>query len=144
MEKIRIKYHTDTDRIKRIGGNKSDWFDLRSAEDVHLKAGEYKMFSLGVSMELPTGYEAIVLPRSSTFKNYGVLLVNSMGVIDESFCSDEDVWQFLAYAVRDTFIPKNERICQFRILKHQPEIEFEEVETLGNPTRGGVGSTGKR
>ena len=101
------------------------------------------MFSLGVSMELPKGYEALCVPRSSTFRKYGVILVNSVGVIDETFCGDEDVWQFLAYAMRDTVIPKNERICQFRIIEHQPAIEFEEVEKLGNKNRGGIGSTGR-
>ena len=143
MEKIRIKYHADIDKICKVGGKKSDWIDLRSAEDVTMKAGEYKMFSLGVSMELPEGYEAIVAPRSSTFKKYGVILANSLGIIDNDFNGDNDAWQFLAYATRDTFIPKNERICQFRILKNQPEIEFEEVETLGNEDRKGIGSTGR-
>lgn len=143
MEKIKIKYHADIDKICKVGGKKSDWIDLRSAEDVLMEEGEFRMFSLGVSMKLPDGYEAIVLPRSSTFKKYGIILVNSAGVIDNSYAGDDDVWQFLAYAVRDTFIPKNERICQFRILKNQPEIEFEEVETLGNANRGGIGSTGR-
>ena len=108
-----------------------------------MKAGEYKMFPLGVAMQLPKGYEAIVVPRSSTFKKYGIILVNSFGIIDESFCGDNDEWQYLAYAMRDTHIPKNERICQFRIVKHQPEIELIEVEELGNQDRGGIGSTGR-
>ena len=144
MERIRIKYHADIDRIERIGGKKSDWIDLRAAEEVTMKAGEYKMFSLGVSMQLPEGYEALVLPRSSTFKKFGVILVNSCGVIDEQYCGDGDVWQFLAYATRDTVIPFNERVCQFRIVRHQPEIEFEEVGSLGNADRGGIGSTDRR
>lgn len=139
--KIRIRYHADIDRVEKI--SQGDWIDLRAAEDVELKAGEFKMFSLGVSMELPEGYEALCLPRSSTFRKYGVILVNSMGVIDETFCGDGDVWQFLAYAMRDTVIPKNERICQFRIIEHQPSIIFEEVEELGNKDRGGIGSTGR-
>ena len=141
MEKIRIKYHADIDRIKPI--EKGNWIDLRCAEEIEMKKGEYKLISLGVSMELPKGYEAFVLPRSSTFKNYGVILVNSMGLIDESYNGDGDVWKYLALATRDTVIHKNERICQFRIVKHQPEIEFVEVETLGNADRGGLGSTGK-
>ena len=143
MEKIKIKYHADIDKICKVGGKKSDWIDLRSAEDVLMEEGEYRMISLGVSMELPEGYEALVLPRSSTFKKYGIILVNSCGVIDNRYAGDNDIWQFLAYATRDTFIPKNERICQFRILENQPEIEFEEVETLGNADRGGIGSTGR-
>lgn len=142
--KIKIKYHADIDRLEYIGGSeKSNWIDLRSAEDVSMKAGEYRMFSLGVSMELPAGYEALILPRSSTFKKYGIILVNSMGVIDESYAGTNDVWQYLAYATRDTFIPKNERVCQFRIIGHQPEIEFEEVDSLDHPDRGGIGSTGR-
>lgn len=138
---IKIKYFGDTERISKI--SKGDWIDLRAAADVSLKSGEFKMFPLGVAMELPNGYEAIIVPRSSTFKNFGVILVNSVGVIDESYCGDGDEWQFLAYATRDTIIPKNTRICQFRLLEHQPEIQFVEVETLGNIDRGGIGSTGK-
>lgn len=140
-EKIKIKYHADIDKIEKI--SVGDWVDLRCAEQTYMLAGTYKMISLGVSMQLPEGYEAIVLPRSSTFKNYGVLLANSMGVIDNSYCGDNDVWKFLAYATKDTCIPKNERICQFRIQKNQPEIEFEEVDHLGNEDRGGIGSTGR-
>lgn len=139
-EKIKIKYHTNIDRIKKI--EVGNWIDLRCAEQIYLEAGQYKMIPLGVSMELPKGYEALVVPRSSTFKNYGVILVNSMGVIDESYNGDNDEWKFLAYALRDTCVPKNERICQFRIIKHQPDIEFVEVDSLGNDDRGGIGSTG--
>ncbi len=140
MEKIRVKYFTDIEKIKKC--NVGDWVDLRAAEDVHMKAGEFRMFPLGVAMQLPKGYEAIVAPRSSTYKKYGVILVNSIGIIDESYCGDNDQWQFLAYAMRDTFIPKNDRICQFRIIKHQPDLEFEEVKFLDNEDRGGIGSTG--
>ena len=139
--KVRIKYHTDISRIAPIVNG--DWIDLRCAEETVMEAGEYKLIPLGVSIELPKGYEALVIPRSSTFGRYGILLTNSVGLIDESYNGDGDEWKFLAYAVRDTVIPKNERICQFRIFKHQPEFEFEEVETLGNHDRGGIGSTGK-
>lgn len=142
MERILIKYFGDVEHIGKI--SVGDWIDLRAAEDVHMKAGEYKMFPLGVAMQLPKGYEALVAPRSSTFKKYGIILVNSIGVIDESYCGDNDQWQYPAYAVRDTFIPKNERICQFRIIRHQPEIELIEVEHLGNEDRGGFGSTGTK
>lgn len=141
MEKIKVKYFGAIQKIQKI--EVGDWIDLRSAEDVDMKAGEYKMFPLGVAMQLPKGYEAIVAPRSSTFKKYGIILVNSIGIIDESYCGDNDQWQYLAYAIRDTHIPKNERICQFRILKHQPEVELIEVKSLGNEDRGGIGSTGK-
>lgn len=138
---IKIKYIRDVEHIKFL--ECGDWIDLRAAEDVELKAGEYKMIPLGVAMQLPVGYEALVLPRSSTFKKYGVILVNSMGVIDESYCGDTDEWNFLAYALRDTKIPKNERICQFRIIRHQPAVSFLEVYNLGNESRGGIGSTGR-
>lgn len=141
MEQIKIKYFRNVQKIEKL--EVGDWIDLRAAEDVDMKTGEYKMFPLGVAMQLPKGYEAIVAPRSSTFKKYGIILVNSFGIIDESFCGDNDEWQYLAYAMRDTHIPKNERICQFRIVKHQPEIELIEVEELGNQDRGGIGSTGR-
>ncbi len=142
MEKIKIKYFTDKiEKLRYIDG-KSDWIDLRVAEDITLKAGEFKLIPLGVAMELPKGYEAHVVPRSSTFKNFGVLQTNSMGVIDETYCGDNDQWFFPALAMRDTQIKVNDRICQFRIMKHQPQIDFEETERLKNSDRGGHGSTG--
>jgi len=143
MEKIRIKYFTDEiDRLCYVEG-KSDWIDLRASETVHLKAGEYKLIPLGVAMELPKGYEAHVVPRSSTFKNYGILQTNSCGIIDCSYCGDEDMWRMPVYATRDIVIEKNERICQFRIFQNQPTIHFEETDCLKNDSRGGFGSTGK-
>ena len=142
--KIKVKYLVeDLTPIEFIGGKKSDWIDLRSAETVFIKKGEYKMIGLGVAMELPEGYEAIVAPRSSTFKNYHILLANSIGIIDNSYKGDNDEWKFLAYAVEDTVIQKNDRICQFRILKSQGDIDIEKVDTLGNEDRSGIGSTGK-
>ena len=143
-ETIKIKYHTDEiEKLRYIDG-KSDWIDLRSAEDVELKAGEFKLISLGVSMELPKGYEAHIVPRSSTFKTWGILQTNSMAVIDESYCGDNDIWRYPVYATRDAVIYKNDRICQFRIEKHQPTIKFEEVEHLEGEERGGFGSSGKQ
>ena len=143
-ETIKIKYHTDEiEKLRYIDG-KSDWIDLRSAEDVELKAGNFKLISLGVSMELPKGYEAHIVPRSSTFKTWGILQTNSMGIIDESYCGDNDIWKMPVYATRDTVIHKNDRICQFRIMEHQPTIEFDEVEHLEGEERGGFGSSGKQ
>ena len=143
-ETIKIKYHTDEiEKLRYIDG-KSDWIDLRAAEDVELKAGEFKLISLGVSMELPKGYEAHVVPRSSTFKTWGILQTNSMGIIDESYRSDSDIWKMPVYATRDTTIHKNDGICQFRIEKHQPTIKFEEVEHLEGEERGGFGSSGEQ
>ena len=141
MEIIKIKYLKDIQKIERF--NVGDWIDLRAAEDVSMKAGEYRMIPLGVAMELPQGYEALVAPRSSTFRKYGILLANSVGIIDEAYRGDNDEWNFLAYAVKDTKIYKNERICQFRIIQHQPLIHLQEVESLGNADRGGIGSTGR-
>ena len=144
MPNIRIKYKNDQiERLRYIDG-KSDWIDLRAAENVELKAGEFKLIPLGVAMELPKGYEAHVVPRSSTYKNFGIIQTNHMGVIDESYCGDNDQWFFPAYALRDTEIAAGERICQFRIMEHQPELAFEEVESLGHEDRGGHGSTGRK
>lgn len=144
MEKIRIKYFSeDIEKLTYIDG-KSDWIDLRAAEDVEMKAGDFRLIPLGIAMELPEGYEAHVIPRSSTFKNYGILQTNSMGLIDESYCGDNDQWFMPALAMRDTVIHKNDRICQFRIMKHQPQLEFLQVAELGHEDRGGHGSTGKQ
>ena len=144
MENIRIKYFTDRiDKLEYIDG-KSDWIDLRASETVELKAGEFKLIPLSVAMELPKGYEAHVVPRSSTFKNYGLLQVNSCGIIDGSYCGDEDMWRMPVYATRDTVVNFNDRICQFRIMQNQPQIVFQEVNALGNSNRGGFGSTGKQ
>lgn len=141
---IKIKYFTDKIEKLRYIDRKSDWIDLRAAEDVTLKAGEYKLIPLGVAMQLPKGYEAHILPRSSTFKNFGVIQTNHMGLIDETYCGNGDQWHFPAYALRDTEIHINDRICQFRVMKHQPQIEFEEVEQLSGENRGGIGSSGKQ
>lgn len=141
--KIKIKYFTDQIEKLRYMDGKSDWIDLRAAEDVTLKAGTFALIPLGIAMELPKGYEAHVVPRSSTFKNFGIIQTNHMGVIDESYCGDHDQWFFPAYAIRDTEIHVNDRICQFRIMEHQPGFAFEEVTQLGHDDRGGHGSTGK-
>ena len=139
---INIKYFTDKiDKLCYIDG-KSDWIDLRAAETIALKAGEFKLIPLGIAMQLPKGYEAHVVPRSSTFKNFGVIQTNSQGVIDESYSGPNDQWFFPAYALRDTVINVNERICQFRIMEHQPQIEFITDSLENNADRGGHGSTG--
>lgn len=138
--KIKIKYLRDIEKIAALDiGN---WIDLRAAEDIALRAGEFRLIPLGVAMELPYGYEAQVAPRSSTFDKWGVIQTNGIGIIDETYCGNSDEWFFPALAVRGTVIHKNDRICQFRILYHQPALEFEEVDDLGNPNRGGHGSTG--
>ena len=144
MKSIQIKYFTDEiEKLTYIDG-KSDWIDLRAAKEMELKAGQYAMIPLGVAMKLPEGYEAHIVPRSSTYKNYGLIQTNHMGVVDESYCGDNDQWHMPVYALRDTVIHVNDRICQFRIMEHQPKIVFEEVEALNAPDRGGFGSTGKQ
>lgn len=140
-EIIKIKYFADVDPIAKI--SVGDWIDLRAAEDVELKAGEYKHIRLGVGMILPEGYEAHIMPRSSTFKRYGLLMACS-GIIDNSYSGDDDEWLFGALAMRDARISKGDRICQFRIMRNQPPIEFETVEHLNSESRGGIGSTGRR
>ena len=139
---IKIKYTSDKiEKLNYVEG-KSDWIDLRSAEDVELKQGEFHLLDLGVAMELPEGYEAHVVPRSSTFKRYGVIQTNHMGVIDHSYCGEGDIWKWPILAMRDTRIQVNDRVCQFRIMKNQPDLEFREVEHLSAQDRGGFGSTG--
>lgn len=138
---IKIKYFTDIDELEYIDG-KSDWIDLRAAEDIEMKCGEFKLIPLGVAMELPKGYEAHIVPRSSTFKKFHIIQTNHCGIVDESYCGDNDQWFFPALAQEDTIIHKNDRICQFRIIKHQPRIQFNKVEHLDNPDRNGHGSTG--
>ena len=139
--KIDVKYHADIQPLEKT--EKGDWIDLRVAEDVELKAGEFKIISLGVSMKLPEGYEAVVIPRSSTFKHWGVRQANSVGLIDNSYCGDNDIWMFPAIATRDVVIEKNSRICQFRIQKKMDDVEFNTVDHLSDTNRGGFGSSGK-
>lgn len=140
---LKIKYHDPITPLGYIGNHKSDWVDLRAAEDVVLKKGEFKLISLGISIQLPKGYEAHIVPRSSTFKNFGIIQTNHQGVVDESYCGNDDKWFFPAYALRDTVINFDERIAQFRIIKKMPEIRFLTVDDLSNDNRGGHGSTGK-
>ncbi len=142
--KISIKYFSDKiDKLTYIDG-KSDWIDLRASEEIVMKKGDFALIPLGVGMILPDGYEAHVVPRSSTFKNYGLLQANSCGVIDNSYCGDDDMWMVPMYATKDTVVHVNDRICQFRIIENQPKIEFEETSHLTKVSRGGFGSTGKQ
>lgn len=141
MEKIKVKYHTDILPLEI--NDKGDWIDLRAAEDMKLWAGHDYYIPLGISVELPEGYEAHIAPRSSAFKRWGIIQANSVGVIDNSYCGDNDIWMMPVYATRFTKIHKNDRICQFRIVEKQPHLEFEVVDHLGNEDRGGFGSTGR-
>ena len=138
---IKIKYFDkEIDKVKKI--SKGDLIDLRAAETVEMKKGDFKLIPLGVGMKLPDGYKANIYPRSSTYKNFGIIQANSVGQIDNSYSGDTDEWRFPAIALRNTVIHKNDRICQFEIQKIQPEIEFIEVEHLDEVSRGGIGSTG--
>lgn len=138
---IKIKYFdNEIDKISKI--ENGDWIDLRAAETIGLKKGEFKLIPLGIGMILPEGYEAHVVPRSSTYKNFKIIQTNHQGVIDESYCGNNDQWMFPAYALEDTIIKKNERICQFRIMQKQPNVNFVEVTDLFKNSRGGFGSTG--
>lgn len=140
---IKIKYHNKTmEKVTPI--KNGDWIDLRAAETVQMKAGDFRLISLGVSMKLPEGCEAHVVPRSSTFKKWGVLQTNSMGVIDNSYCGENDIWRFPALAMRDTVIEEGDRICQFRIVRKMEDVTFETVERMEDEDRGGFGSTGTK
>ena len=141
-KEVKVKYLVPgLEELRCVPG--SDWVDLRAAEDITLKAGEFRLIPLGIAVALPEGYEAHVVPRSSTFKNYGLLQANSMGVVDDAYCGGGDQWRWPAYATRDVVIEKNTRLCQFRIVKNQPPLIFTAVDQLDAPNRGGFGSTGK-
>jgi len=139
--KIKIKYLSNQiEKITKI--EQGDWIDLRAAKSYAMKKDGFYLIPLGIAVQLPEGYEAHIVPRSSTFKNFGIIQTNHMGVVDESYCGDNDQWYFPAYALEDTKVNLNDRICQFRIIKKQPKIEIVEVEKLNNKDRGGIGSTG--
>ena len=139
-----IRINTHGNPIPRQYGN-GDWIDLSSAEDRVILPGEYKEISLGVSMELPEGTFAMVVPRSSTFKKYGIILVNGVGIIDQAYKGDNDIWRFPALNVSNTtsYISKGDRIAQFKVFDKGESVSFINVESLGNEDRGGIGSTGK-
>lgn len=136
---MKVKINTHGNPMPQKHG---DWIDLCTAEDVEMRAGDFKLISLGVSMEFPEGFYAKVLPRSSTPGKWGIILANSMGIIDHEYCGDNDIWRFPAFAIRETSIPKGTRVAQFCVVRQEERIELEQVDLLGNDDRGGVGSTG--
>lgn len=141
MKTIKVKYeNSNMQHVQKI--SEGDWIDLRAAETVKLKKGNFKLISLGVAMKLPKGYEAHIVPRSSTFKNFGIIQTNHQAVIDNSYCGDNDIWKYPVYALKDTVIKEGDRICQFRIVKKQPKLRFKVVDKLKAKDRGGFGSTG--
>lgn len=138
---IKIKYFSDISPIENnIFG---DWIDLSAAKDIILNSGEFSLIPLGIGMILPDGYEAHLAPRSSTFIKYGIMQTNHIGIIDNSYSGENDEWKMPVYSFRDTVIPKGSRICQFRVVKKQPDITFVTVDKLNDVSRGGFGSTGK-
>ncbi len=139
---VEIRYLSDAIEPLRYIDGKSDWIDLRAAADIELKAGEFRLIPLGIAVRLPEGYEAYVVSRSSLYRNFGIIQANSFGIVDESYCGDNDEWFFPALALRDTAVHVNDRICQFRIMKHQPPVEFVVREHLSDTDRGGFGTTG--
>ena len=144
MVTVKVRYISkEIEKLRYIDG-KSDWIDLRSAEDVDMKAGESRLIRLGIAVELPKGYEAHIVPRSSTFRNFGLIQTNHMGVVDNSYCGDDDEWMVPVMAVRDTHISVNDRICQFRIMENQPPVHFNESGLDEEADRGGFGSTGRQ
>lgn len=143
MQEILVKYHDD-ELVRLEKKAVGDWIDLRSAVDITLKAGEFKIIPLGVSMKLPEGYEAHIAPRSSTYKNWKILQVNGVGVVDNSYSGENDIWGMPVVAMDDTTIHKNDRICQFRIIKRMEDVNITEVDHLDGDDRGGFGSTGTK
>lgn len=184
---IPIKYNDTYIKMPRLNKiKKGDWIDLYASHDQIIPKGECKLINLGIAMQLPDGYEAHVLPRSSTFKKWGIIMTNSQGIIDETYCGDNDWWCFSAYCLtpkedgifvdtakdnkvfrfmvsykftssimniffknkmekhKYTFIKAGDKIAQFRIIEHMPNINFEEVQNLGNKDRGGFGTTGSK
>jgi dUTP pyrophosphatase len=140
---LKIKINTHGNPLPEFN-NLGNWVDLKASERVEMKAGENRIIPLGISMELPDGYEAWLLPRSSTFKKWGITMTNSKGIIDTTYCGDNDIWGFSALAHRDTVVEKGDRIAQFRIAKSQDRFEWDAVDCLGNKDRSGFGSTGTK
>lgn len=142
IEKLTINIRTlpgvEVPKVLSVG----NWIDLCSAEKVYIEQACHSLISLGIAMEIPKGYEAHILPRSSTFKKWGIIMANSMGIVDNTYCGDNDIWMFSAIATRNIVIEKGDRIAQFRIVEIQPSIRFNQVGSLGNKDRGGFGSTG--
>lgn len=143
MLNVDIVYHNpNMPKLEKI--DKGDWIDLRASVGGAFKKGDFALIDLGVSMRLPDGYEAHIAPRSSTFKNWGIIQTNSIGVVDNSYSGTNDVWKMPCFFTRDTVIEPNDRICQFRIVKKMEPVFFTEVTELNSTDRGGFGSSGRK
>lgn len=139
MEDIIVRYMEGASKLERHGA----WIDLACSEDVSMKQGDVRIIPFGINVKMPEGFEGIIAPRSSTCLKHGILMANSIGIIEKEYCGNDDVWGFVAYAVRDTFIPAGTRIAQFRIQPMMPEINVIETDDMGCASRGGYGSTGE-
>lgn len=143
MLNVDVIYHNpNMPKLEKI--DKGDWIDLRASVGGSFKRGDFALIDLGVSMRLPDGYEAHIAPRSSTFKNWGIIQTNSIGVVDNSYSGTNDVWKMPCFFTRDTVIEPNDRICQFRIVKKMEPVFFTEVTELNSTDRGGFGSSGRK
>lgn len=143
MLNIDIVYHNpNMPKLEKV--DNGDWIDLRASVGGAFKKGDFALIDLGVSMRLPEGYEAHIAPRSSTFKHWGIIQCNSVGVVDNSFSGTNDVWKMPCFFTKDTVIEPNDRICQFRIIKKMEPVSFTEVTELNSTDRGGFGSSGKK
>lgn len=142
FKKIKCKVSDYTVNNNLNNQRYGDWVDLCTLDNIDLKAGEDALIDLGIAMKLPKGYEAHLLPRSSTFKRTGLLLTDGMGIIDEAYCGNNDTWKAHVYATRDIHVNLGTRLFQFRIVKKQPNLKFVYVSRLKDKDRGGYGSTG--
>lgn len=145
--KIKIKYFDGATKLKKI--SKGNWIDVYANKDIFVPVNDRAMVPLGFALELPQGWEGHLAPRSSTFKTWGIIQTNSVGVVDDTYIGDNDQWHMPVYCLKakeenGTWIKKGDKIGQFRIMEVMPEIEFEEVEFFNNIDRGGFGSTGSR
>lgn len=149
--KIRVKYFDNATKLQKIA--KGNWIDVYANKDIFVVEGERAMIPLGFALELPKGWEAHLAPRSSTFKTWGIIQTNSVGVVDDTYIGDNDQWHMPVFCLQGkdiegidqgTWIKKGDKIGQFRIMEVMPEIEFEEVESFGNSDRGGFGTTGAK
>ena len=149
--KIRIKYFEGATKLKKI--TKGNWIDVYARKDVFVPLAERAMIPLGFALELPKGWEGHLAPRSSTFKTWGLIQTNSVGVVDDTYIGDNDEWNMPVYCLKGhdskdgvagTLVKCGDKIGQFRIMEVMPELEFEEVESFGNMDRGGFGTTGAR
>ena len=140
MLNIKVRFTKEPYELERHGA----WIDLRAVEDYEYKAGDALMIDLGVNIKFPEGNEGLLVVRSSTFKKYGIIQTNAIGIIEDNYCGNDDIWMLPVYALRDGKIKKGDRVCQFRVHKVMDDVNFTIVDDMGVPNRGGLGSTGRQ